>query len=111
MLQGGEWEGEQLVPADWVRAMTTEQVDTVTRRNQANAAGKFGYQWWLTEADGEPAYFAYGRGGQLLEVVPSRSLVVVVASEIEYGEPQSAGFSGPGLTFLVDHVIAPAVRR
>jgi len=110
MLQGGEWEGEQLVPEDWVRAMTTEHVDTVTRRNQANAAGKFGYQWWLTEADGEPAYFAYGRGGQLLEVVPSRSLVVVVASEIEYGEPQSAGFSGPGLAFLVDDVIAPAVE-
>ena len=34
MLQRGEWKGEQLVPADWVRAMTTEQVDTVTRRNQ-----------------------------------------------------------------------------
>ncbi len=110
MLQRGEWEGEQLVPADWVRAMTTEQVDTVTRRNQLNAAGKFGYQWWVTEADGEAAYLAYGRGGQLLEVVPSRSLVVVVASEIEYGEPRSAGFSGPGLTFLVDHVIAPAVQ-
>jgi CubicO group peptidase (beta-lactamase class C family) len=112
MLDGGRWKGEQLVPPDWVRDMTTEQVDTVSRRNQpANAAEKFGYQWWVTEADGEPAYFAWGRGGQILEVVPSRSLVVVVASEIEYGDPQGGGFSGPGLTFLVDYVIAPAVAR
>jgi hypothetical protein len=35
--------------------------------------------------------------------------VVVVASEIDYGAPQSAGFSANVLTFLVDHVIAPAV--
>jgi len=92
--------------------MTTEQVDTVSRRNQpANAAGKFGYQWWITEADDAPAYFAWGNGGQLLEVVPSLALVVVIASEIEYGQPSSAGFSASVLTFLVDHVIAPSVEH
>lgn len=109
MLDRGKWEGQQLVPPNWITEMTSDQVDTVNRRNQHNAAGKFGYQWWLTEADGEPAYFAWGRGGQLLEVVPSRSMVVVVASEIEYAEPPSAGFSANVLTFLVDQVIAPAV--
>jgi CubicO group peptidase (beta-lactamase class C family) len=112
MLDRGKWKGEQLVPADWVRDMTTEQVDTVSQRNQpANAAGKFGYLWWITDADGEPAYLASGSGGQLLEVVPSMSLVVVVASEIEYGGSQSGGFSSTALTFLVDHVIAPAVAQ
>jgi CubicO group peptidase (beta-lactamase class C family) len=109
MLQEGKWKGEQLVPADWVRESTTEQIDTVSRRNQPNASGKYGYQWWVTEADGEPAYFSWGRGGQLLEVVPSRSLVVVVASEVDYSKPRSAGFSANVLTFLVDDVIAPAV--
>ncbi len=109
MLDGGRWKGEQLVPAAWIREATSVQVDTVSRRNQSNAAGEFGYQWWVTEADGEPAYFTWGRGGQLLEVVPSRSLVVVVASEIDYGAPQSTGFSANVLAFLVDSVIAPAV--
>jgi len=109
MLDRGKWKGEQLVPADWVRAATTEQVDTISRRNQQNGAGRYGYQWWVTDADEEPAFFAWGRGGQLLEVVPSRSLVVVVASEIDYGGPQTTGFSANVLTFLVDHVIAPAV--
>jgi CubicO group peptidase (beta-lactamase class C family) len=111
LLDSGKWKGKQVVPADWVRESTTEQVDTISRRNQDNASGKFGYQWWVTEADDEPAYFAWGGGGQLLEVVPSLSLVVVVASEIEYGEPRSSGFSATVLTFLVDHTIAPAVAH
>ncbi len=111
MLDSGKWKGKQVVPADWVRESTTQQADPISRRNQENASGKYGYEWWVTEADEEPAYFAWGGGGQLLEVVPSLSLVVVVASEIEYGQPRSTGFSANALTFLVDHTIAPAVRH
>jgi CubicO group peptidase (beta-lactamase class C family) len=107
-LDRGEWKGERVVPARWVREATQEQVHTVDRTNRQNAAEGYGYGWWLTEADGESAYFAYGFGGQLVEVVPSRSLVVVVESEIEYDGPPSAGFSPSSLTFLVDDVIAPA---
>ena len=88
-------------PSRWTRSAGG------TRRTPS---GKYGYQWWVTEADEAPAYFAWGGGGQLLEVVPSLSLVVVVASEIEYGQPRSAGFSANALTFLVDHVDRP-VRR
>lgn len=110
LLDGGRWKGEQVVPGDWVRESTTRQVGTTSRRNQENASGEFGYQWWVTKADEEPAYFAWGGGGQLLEVVPSLSLVVVVASEIEYGQPRSTGFSANVLTFLVDHVIAPSAK-
>lgn len=111
LLDGGRWEGEQVVPPDWVRESTTQQVDTTSRRNQENASGEFGYQWWVTRADDEPAYVAWGGGGQLLEVVPSLSLVVVVASEIEYAQPSGTGFSANVLTFLVDHVIAPSVEH
>jgi CubicO group peptidase (beta-lactamase class C family) len=111
LLDSGKWKGKQVVPSDWVRESTTQQVDTISRRNQENASGDYGYQWWVTEADEKPAFFAWGGGGQLLEVVPSLSLVVVVASEIEYGQPHSAGFSASALTFLVDHTIAPAVEH
>ena len=108
-LDGGVWKGEQVVPADWVRAATQEQVHTRGQTNREQTGDGYGYGWWLTEADGETAYFAYGSGGQIIEVVPSRSMVVVVASEIEYDGPSSAGFSAHGLTFLVDDVIAPAL--
>ncbi len=107
-LAGGRWHDEQIVPATWVREATTEQIHTVGRTNQQNPGTGYGYGWWLTEADEETAYVAWGAGGQLLEVVPSRSLVVVVATEIENDGAQG-GFSSNNLTFLVDDVIAPAV--
>ncbi len=109
LLDRGEWKGRPLVSADWVRQLTEEHVDAPDLTNLEQTGEGFGYGWWLTEADGETAYLAYGLGGQLIEVVPSRSLVVVVASEIDHDKPQSSGLSAVALTFLVDDVIAPAL--
>jgi CubicO group peptidase (beta-lactamase class C family) len=103
-LDQGKWDGKQVVPASWVGRATAEQVPT-------GYGAAFGFGWWVGEADSAPAYFSSGFGGQLIEVVPSRRLVVVVASEIEYDGNQGSGFSTTVLTFLVDHVIAPAVKR
>ncbi len=108
-LDRGKWQGRQVVPASWIRQATEEHADAAAQTELEHAADGYGYGWWLAEADGETAYLGYGFGGQLVEVVPSRSLVVVVASEIEPGKPRSSGLSGVGLTFLVDDVIAPAL--
>jgi CubicO group peptidase (beta-lactamase class C family) len=108
-LDRGAWQGRRVVPPGWIRQATQEQVPETDQTSFEPTADGFGYGWWLTEADGETAYFAYGLGGQLVEVVPSRSLVVVVASEIEPDKPQTHGLSSVGLTFLVDDVIAPAL--
>ena len=47
----------------------------------------YGYLWWTLQADGSPAYAAMGFGGQLIEVVPDRRLVVVIASEQDPLDP------------------------
>jgi CubicO group peptidase (beta-lactamase class C family) len=73
-LNQGRWAGRQLVSAAWVNESTTSQVETQTTPEQ------YGYQWWLTTADGHRAYAAMGYGGQLIEVVPDLDLVTVVAS-------------------------------
>lgn len=109
-LDGGRWKGRPLVSASWVRAATQVQEANVARPNDSlSGYGGYGYGWWLIEADSSPAYFVADLSGQLLEVLPTHSLVVVVASE-----PDSAG--GPGLTpdaltFLVNDVIGPGVGR
>ena len=72
MLQGGRWEGRQVVPAQWVRQATTTQADT-----GAFQVG-YGYQWWTGRtSDGEPKFEALGAGRQTILVVPDRQLVVV----------------------------------
>jgi CubicO group peptidase (beta-lactamase class C family) len=100
-LDHGKWRGRQVVPASWVRDATLTHAQ--------GPDGNYGYEWWVTEADGEPAYQALGKEGQLIEVVPNRDLVVVMATE---RDPSGAPGSGLPPQVLGDEVsltIAPAV--
>lgn len=102
-LNGGAWVGEQVVPADWVEQSTSGHVD------DAVPGFSYGYLWWVTEADGSPAYAAWGRGGQLIEVVPNLDLVVVVATEIDYRDPLRLAkeLDRATLAAMVSFAIAP----
>jgi CubicO group peptidase (beta-lactamase class C family) len=102
-LDDGRWQGRQLVPASWVKATTTAQVTA----NNLERGGHYGYLWWVTTAAGEPAYAAVGYGGQLIEVVPRRRLVVVVSSDVDDSQPASVVDNGT-LISMVSYVIAPA---
>jgi CubicO group peptidase (beta-lactamase class C family) len=87
-LQEGNWDGEQVIPADWVAEATAPSQSL----NQA-----YGYLWWLNEpnwltpvvnAGGEglfwpdtpdDAYAALGFGNQIVLVIPSLDLVITRA--------------------------------
>jgi CubicO group peptidase (beta-lactamase class C family) len=75
-LDRGRWDGQQLLPADWVTAATTAQVPV----DHYPSTDGYGYQWWITTANGHPAAVAWGLGGQLIEIVPDLGLVVVVST-------------------------------
>lgn len=77
-LQDGTWNGDQLLPEDWV-AWSTEPVDPAVDN-------PYGAQWWLNQgADGElrmptapaDAFWASGNEGQQVVVLPSQDMVVV----------------------------------
>ncbi|WP_315737834.1 MULTISPECIES: serine hydrolase [unclassified Bradyrhizobium] len=72
-LNGGRWNGTQLIPAHWVTESTTRLSDTEQPERG------YGYLWW-TYTKGSPgvsAFLANGYGGQLVVVVPSKRLVLV----------------------------------
>lgn len=71
-LNEGKWEGQQLVPAEWVREST--KVDST-----AGASKHYQYQWWLPSADGD--FLAQGILGQYIYVNPDKNLVVVRLGE------------------------------
>ena len=75
-LDGGRWNGQQVVPTAWVDAATTDQLQV------DSATEGYGYQWWVTTAGGHAAYAAEGYGGQLIEVVPDLRLVAVFSTEL-----------------------------
>jgi CubicO group peptidase (beta-lactamase class C family) len=82
-LNGGRWEGRQLVPEVWVRESTKPQTST----DHLVPGGGYGYEWWTTTVDGDPAFSALGMGGQLIAVVPSRRVVVVVSCDVTLDDP------------------------
>jgi CubicO group peptidase (beta-lactamase class C family) len=98
-LNKGRWQDQQLVPEDWVGEATRAQVDT----GGGQYTTEYGYQWWVTTSDGAPAYAALGSGGQVLEVVPSRDLVVVFQFD-------GAGGGLGRMLPVVDSLIAPAYK-
>lgn len=74
-LQNGSWEGEQLVPKQWVERSTEAQ-----REVPGNTLFDYGYLWWVaTEAPyGDlKMYSAVGRYGQSIDVIPELDLVFV----------------------------------
>ncbi|MCR8826266.1 serine hydrolase domain-containing protein [Pseudosulfitobacter koreensis] len=75
ILQDGMWQGEQIVPADWI--------DTSIRPTANTAAGEigYGYQWWVP-VGATPGQEVTGRGvyGQYLYIDKAAQVVIVVTS-------------------------------
>ncbi len=83
-LQGGNWNGQQIIPADWVTASTRPTARTRPGHTQ------YGFQWWIPH-DGEPdEYFARGIYGQYI-YINTRLNVVIAANSAD------RSFSEPGI--------------
>jgi hypothetical protein len=68
ILQGGEWQGQRIVSADWIGAST---------RPSAPGGALYGYQWWIPE-DAGGDFMAQGIYGQYIYISPRHDTVIVV---------------------------------
>jgi CubicO group peptidase (beta-lactamase class C family) len=75
-LQHGRWEGKQIAPAAWMRAMTTGE-----------STPFFGYYWWVNnileggvEGGNQPEFDTMGFKGQNIVVLPKYNAVVTMTS-------------------------------
>jgi CubicO group peptidase (beta-lactamase class C family) len=78
-LNGGRWDGVQVVPAAYVRASTQPQ----SHPPPGLGVDGYGYQWWVASEHGHPSFVAHGFGGQVVQVVPDLDLVVVITTDAE----------------------------
>ena len=74
-LQRGEWEGEQLLPAEWVEQATSRQTSNGSNPENDWDQG-YGYQFWRSRH----GYRGDGAGGQFAIVLPEQNAVVATTS-------------------------------
>jgi len=79
-LNNGAWDGEQIVPAEWVNTSTQ-----ALYRIYPDFDYYYGYQWWIHPSTGY--YFANGWGGQVIAVVPDYDMVIVFTGSDFVYEP------------------------
>ena len=100
-LNGGRWQGRQVISEAWVRR-------SVSPHANAREDTDYGYLWWLQtfHVNGRsiPTYGMYGTGGNKVYVLPEQGTVVVVTT---------TNFKVPGAGALTDKLftslIVPAV--
>jgi CubicO group peptidase (beta-lactamase class C family) len=107
ILGGGQWNGRQVVPAEWLSASFTPAVSMPDGQ-------QYGYQWYLSTVPmgdgtggvrGEETIKAVGNGGQRLFLLPRLELVVAVTAG-NYNDPNDWR---PPMVVLRD-LILPALQ-
>ena len=98
-LDHGVWQGEQVVPAEWVTRATTEHVPLEVGVEGFAPAGEvgYGYLWWTV--NGSRAFTALGGEGQFVFVDPDTQTVIVKLSHGPVG-PKFEDVQRETLSFL-----------
>jgi CubicO group peptidase (beta-lactamase class C family) len=91
-LQDGQWDGQQIVSANWVENATRKQTKT-------DGDSGYGYQWWTYPS--LEAYTALGRYGQTIFVIPEDDLVIVTTANMDNHDE---------IYRLIEQYILPAVQ-
>ncbi|HXY30025.1 MAG TPA: serine hydrolase [Gemmatimonadaceae bacterium] len=73
-LNHGCWDGNQVVPADWVAASTKKWSDP------GPTVRGYGFLWWLSAAIPN-AFSAIGYGGQYIIVMPDQDAVIAMTAD------------------------------
>lgn len=68
--QNGMWEGQQIVPADWIAQSTIPSAKT-----QPDEFG-YGYQWWIPVGSDAGQFLARGIYGQYIYIDQTRNVVI-----------------------------------
>tara|TARA_B100000446_G_scaffold39947_2_gene35490 strand:- start:20862 stop:22112 length:1251 start_codon:yes stop_codon:yes gene_type:complete len=89
-LNLGQWNGEQIVPRQWVLdswTMDAPHLLPKAKNKEIGLGWGYGYQWWIPQ---EGEYMAVGVYNQFIYIKPDQNLVIVKNSaNPDYTKPQN----------------------
>lgn len=90
-LDNGVYNGQQVVPADWVRASHQSASEDISSGGVVSGdVGRYlhdvgyGYQWWSARAGVHRLDYAWGHGGQFIILLKDLDMIVVLTSKPFY---------------------------
>lgn len=87
-LDGGVYQGQQLVPSSWI----DQSLQAYSERAWRYRVGRnfkdirYGYQWWQIRAGKHDYNLAWGHGGQQIALVHDQNMLVVVQADPLLGQ-------------------------
>jgi len=92
-LDSGRWQGEQIVPEDWVRASVTPDAPHVMPGQRSTALRKdgYGFQWWIPYGR-QDEFNAQGIYGQFIYIDPDKDMVIVKLSSNYHFKNDKTGY-------------------
>ncbi|EHR00551.1 serine hydrolase domain-containing protein [Bradyrhizobium sp. WSM471] len=106
VLNGGQWNGQQIVSAEWIVQSTTPRFQAI---GNFGSTLFYGYQWWMGRslAGGREINWvgAFGWGGQRIFIVPELDLVMMTTAA-QYGQPKE----GLAAIDVLSNIVIPSVR-
>ena len=94
-LNDGEYEGNQVISADWVHdSLQTYSEDAWITKSIGRYFGDtgYGYQWWSARAGDHRFNFAWGHGGQLIVLLDELDMIVVTTADPLHELPPEEGW-------------------
>jgi CubicO group peptidase (beta-lactamase class C family) len=104
-LDGGQWNGAEIIPREWVE-------ESFRPHSQTGDGTGYGYLWWTYAAASlastdypqlsqRDIYLARGSGGQALFIIPAENMVVVHLADTDNGRT----VRGPQIWQLVERIM------
>jgi CubicO group peptidase (beta-lactamase class C family) len=92
-LGDGEYEGNQIISADWIRISLQRHSEDINSGGVSSSRlGRcfrdigYGCQWWSARVGDHHFNYATGHGGQLIVLLDELDIVIVATSDPPYGQ-------------------------
>ena len=87
-LDGGEYEGTQIIPTEWVNNSLRSYSERAKDYGMSLVFKDlgYGYGWWSATAGDHDFNFAWGHGGQLIVLLEDLDMVVVTTADPFFAE-------------------------